>query len=264
MSEENLEPLSQLGKSLLELERTREAPPLQDAVWAKLGNSLGFPPDVPGVGEIPKGPVGPVASKLMASKVFLGIVMLSVGGFVGAALVHFSEKQADSKSVVPEVIVEEEPHLVLTPTASRQIESEKTSLDAGIQKALPEQKPQGKPLPAHLKQGAVASAPIEEKIESNLPGERALLEVARSALARGNTSEALVALGQHAKEFPNGQMGEERESLWISCLVNSGQSSEARLKADEFRRHFPRSILLPAVEAVIESIPVTDFDAHPK
>ncbi len=99
---------------------------------------------------------------------------------------------------------------------------------------------------------------------STLKAESALVELARTALVHGKVEEALGVLSQHEAKFPDGQLAEERESLAIQCLVNSHKGTEARVRADDFRRRFPRSIMLPAVEAVIESISATEFEVHPR
>ena len=69
------------------------------------------------------------------------------------------------------------------------------------------------------------------------------------------TARALEAIEGHARKFPKGQLLEERDSLWVQALVNAGKFDEARLRAAEFRASFPDSMLLPAVEAALASIP---------
>lgn len=87
-----------------------------------------------------------------------------------------------------------------------------------------------------------------------LADERALVEIARTALLKRETKEALEALEAHARQFPQGQLSEERESLWVQALVNAGRPEDARRKAAEFRQKFPDSMMQPAVDAAMESI----------
>jgi hypothetical protein len=89
----------------------------------------------------------------------------------------------------------------------------------------------------------------------SLSAERALLETARAAVARGQSVAALAALRRHEQEFPQARLAEERESLWVQALVMGGQNDEARKRAARFRQTFPDSMLLPAVEAAVGSIP---------
>jgi hypothetical protein len=61
-------------------------------------------------------------------------------------------------------------------------------------------------------------------------------------------------LGRHARKFPNGQLEEEREALWVQALVASGDAGSARARGELFRRRFPRSIQLPIVDAALASM----------
>ena len=60
---------------------------------------------------------------------------------------------------------------------------------------------------------------------------------------------------RHALRFPEGQLTEERESLWVQVLVTSGRFDEARQRAQHFRRRYPDSLLLPGVNETLRSIP---------
>jgi TolA-binding protein len=86
----------------------------------------------------------------------------------------------------------------------------------------------------------------------DLARERAALEVARTAIGRGQSASALQALAQHAREFPRGQLGEEREALWIQALLGSGQAAEARARAARFRARYPKSMMIPVLDALLE------------
>jgi hypothetical protein len=305
MTDRDLEPLSPIGQALLELERTRSAPPLQAEVWAQLGTTLGFmgeppeggepttpsesahpsamgrPPGVPG-GSLAMAAQGGSsatgAAAFFSSKLLFGLSMLSVGGVLGGTVVAVTQNFSANNQLTVSV---QEP--VKGPLLSQDLgaapkpiepESRAATVEAGttegkaIDTSPRVRKSLGEALPAQRnaqrQREVAAPEQVEEQVESRLKAERALLEIARTALAHGKAVDAITVLGQHEREFPNGQLSEERESLRVQCLVNSGKGSEARLRANEFRRRFPRSILLPAVDAVIESIPVTDLDAHPK
>jgi hypothetical protein len=88
--------------------------------------------------------------------------------------------------------------------------------------------------------------------DADLAQERALLEMARTALSRRDLSHAFESLESHASKFPNGQLAEERESLWVQALASAGRLEEARLRAAEFKAKYPNSLLLPAVEAALQ------------
>jgi hypothetical protein len=83
----------------------------------------------------------------------------------------------------------------------------------------------------------------------DLAAERAALDVARTALGRGDGANALAACDEHARKFPRGALGEEREAIAVQALVLEHRTDDARARAERFRKTHPRSILLPAVLA---------------
>lgn len=91
--------------------------------------------------------------------------------------------------------------------------------------------------------------------DRGLGAERKLVEMARTALARGQTDSALATLRRHARGFPNGQLAEERESLLVRALVAKGDFAEARQRAARFQRKYPSSLFAPVVEQAVRSIP---------
>jgi hypothetical protein len=88
----------------------------------------------------------------------------------------------------------------------------------------------------------------------NLARESPLIDQARARVAARDSDRALWFLGRHARKFPNGQLEEEREALWVQALVASGDAGSARARGELFRRRFPRSIQLPIVDAALASM----------
>lgn len=88
-----------------------------------------------------------------------------------------------------------------------------------------------------------------------LAAERALLDVARSSLARGEAREALAAADRHAATYPDGALVEEREAIAIKALVALGRRDEARGRARELERKYPNSLVLRAVKNAVEEPP---------
>lgn len=76
-----------------------------------------------------------------------------------------------------------------------------------------------------------------------------LLRRAQAAYASGDFSGSLVPLSEHARQFPNGRLAEEREALRVSCLRGLGRSSDARRAAASFAQRFPHSVLLSRTTA---------------
>jgi hypothetical protein len=88
-----------------------------------------------------------------------------------------------------------------------------------------------------------------------LAAERALLDVARSALARGEAGEALAATERHAREYPDGSLLEEREAIAVKALVALGRMDEARTRARALELRFPNGLTVRAVKAAVGEAP---------
>jgi hypothetical protein len=89
----------------------------------------------------------------------------------------------------------------------------------------------------------------------DLAREHALLEAARSAVSRGQGGAALASLDEHARAFPGGRLAQEREVLTIQALMQTGRHADARARGESFRRRFPKSMLLPVVDAALGTNP---------
>lgn len=92
-----------------------------------------------------------------------------------------------------------------------------------------------------------ASASKDEPAQLR-PRERSLLEAAQSALARGESGEALSLVERHAREFPKSELGEEREALRIRALARGGRCDEAKSARTAFVTRFPASLQRGALE----------------
>ena len=107
-----------------------------------------------------------------------------------------------------------------------------------------------------LRRHVVSTTPAPAPIASQaavpadpLAAQQALLDLARKALSRGEAERALSALAEHERTFNSTLFEEERLSLKIKSLAASGHEDEARSMAGDFGARFPRSILLPSVQA---------------
>jgi hypothetical protein len=96
------------------------------------------------------------------------------------------------------------------------------------------------------------SSPPESRDQS-LRAERELLDVARTAVARGDGQGALSVLRQHANRFPKGRLAEEREALRIQALLLDGRGDEAKARASEFKQEHPDSLMLPGIAPALSS-----------
>src|SRR5206468_9229242 len=84
---------------------------------------------------------------------------------------------------------------------------------------------------------AAETAPARSsRPDDPLAAERSLLEMARAALGRGQPERALAALRRHARQFPNGELTEEREGLLVQSLVGAQKYDQDREKDDQFKK----------------------------
>lgn len=90
-------------------------------------------------------------------------------------------------------------------------------------------------------------APSGSLTESGLAGERALIDRARAALARGDAAAAERAVGLHRSRFPEGQLSEEREAIAIRALRATGRAQEAKQREEDFVRAYPDSVFSPSL-----------------
>lgn len=109
--------------------------------------------------------------------------------------------------------------------------------------------------------GALPVPPADDSLavrDGQLAAERSLLEMARTALGRGDCARALEPLEDHAAKHPRGKLAEEREVLRVRTLACAGRMDEARSRAASFRERFPKSIFLPVIEQVLVQNPTRD------
>jgi hypothetical protein len=118
--------------------------------------------------------------------------------------------------------------------------------------------------PVPVEEPAVVEAPVSpapratasaEPDNRSLAGERALLDVARTALANGDSAKALSAVLRHERTYPNGLLVEEREAIAVKALVAAGRADEARARGARYVKRFPSGLMRPAVEAALQSLP---------
>jgi hypothetical protein len=241
-----MEPLDAELEGLVGAERQRPGmpPEAQARLWDRLGPAIvgaGGPASPPRPGDA----VVPGARRLSRATLALTAGAFVAGGVVGAglhAVLGAREQPAPrvERSAPPPARVDAAPAAELAPPPAP---------------APPEH-------PAKIERRAVAparhgadSAGGAPERDTALAAERAVIEVARTAMARGEPELALRALDEHAARFPLGRLSEERDALAVRALAGAGRTAEARVRASEFRRHYPGSLLSPLVEEVIRSNP---------
>jgi hypothetical protein len=224
-------------------ERQLPDPPaeLQSEVFSRVGATLGWSGG-PGPGSGPGGTAaaGAVAKGALAKTV----VTLIVGGVIGAGVHEAYDRATDRRAEHAKLAVVAPPAAALLPPP------------APVTEPLPE--PAAPNVvhaePSHSRVEHVAKTETRER-DRNLAAERALIEQARTALARDQGAAAMTALERHARDYPQGELEEERESLQVQALVALERFEQARKVAARFHRRFPRSIFGAVVDEAIKSIP---------
>lgn len=238
MNHVDLEPLDEWdddARAALDTLRQVEdlAPNTQQAILASVARKAMW---LPQAGEVPRpqaeAPRG--SANLAAASGKLGVAILAGAlGLVGGVALE----RGRSKPVAPSTV-----NLAVAPTPA----------------ALPE--PVVSPSAIAVENLPVASkptamGPTQESVSGKgLSAERGLLDVARTALARGEASEALRAAEQHRASYPSGILAEEREALAIKALVALGRMNEARSRAGAFERKFPSGIMVRTVRSAVEAV----------
>lgn len=243
----DLEPLSPDVESMLRAERSYEAE--SDArrmrVMTRLTSTaaaVGLVASVT-VGAAHAAPVTWLVrlARLARTKAAIAVGALAIGGAGGGVVGHeLGQRAAEKRAAAVVSAAPPAPPVVpvqLSPSPSA------SSIDV---LALPSSAPVIAPSPRPH-----SSVAPRETGDEDLAAELALVQMARTSLARQNFSGALDATEQHGRKFPNGHLAEERESLAIQALVGAGRDSEARARAARFRARYPHSLLLPAVEAAV-------------
>lgn len=257
----DLPPLSpQLEALLRDAPRPVPPPGLSDALRRRIDATLEVPPSDPGGGsggEPPAPPsvaAGSAGVTGLAAKVGTWGVALSVATFVaGTALgvgvgasVFSAPAEVTEARVAPAV---EERSAASVPLAPLPPPEEPVAAVAPPAKRVPTpSRPSPRPVSPPV---TVPASPPAAKRDLALSEERALLERARTALGRSQPEVAQAAAEEHLRRFPDGQLAEEREVLWVQALMRLERHREAQQKAHAFRRKYPQSILLPVLEAAM-------------
>ncbi|MGB0591692.1 MAG: hypothetical protein ACPGU1_18605 [Myxococcota bacterium] len=129
--------------------------------------------------------------------------------------------------------------VVVTPNATEPVPGHSSAVPASPPKA---------PLAASKPMKATPTkAPMRD-----LAAERKLLDRARAALGSRDQPGALRIVRSHRAKYPRGALVEERESLWVRGLLESGQVAPGVKRGERFLKRFPRSIHRGAVERALE------------
>lgn len=225
-----LDPLSPFAARLVAAERARPSVGADEAarIFARVGETVGVA--ALGVAVAASAVHASRAAKLgLTAKAAPWIVLaFAAGGGTGAAVqaivVHPATHAVSVPPLAPPPVAVPEPPLSLP--------------DVPSAAPLSSRAPELPSTPARSADGALAA-------------ERALIDRARTALTRGQAATALDALDEHAKSYPRGRLGEEREALAIQALAALHRQADATKRASAFRRAHPQSVFLPAIALAV-------------
>ncbi len=223
------EPLSPDIQSLLDAARALHPAPAasRDAVRARLDASLRAPlPD-------------PAPALAPPRRWPLTIATFVVGALSGA----LAQRAFTPRPAVVTVV-----RVVQAPPAP----AARTVADAAVAPVAPALAP---PAAAVAADAPTRARVAREPAEDSLNGERAVLEIARTGLTRGQSTAAIAALERHARRYPRGRLAPERDSMWVQALVSAGRYDAAQEHAARFRRSYPGSMLQPVVDEALRQIP---------
>jgi hypothetical protein len=250
-------------------ERRRPDPPaeVQGEVLARIGATLGWPggPGPGPGGSDPSGGAPPGghtgagslaargAKHLATGSLLKTVATLVVGGVIGSGVHEAYDRAHDRRAerartvvVAPPVAAPAAPPAAAPPATAPAPAPEPAAAVGGV--------PAGSapPRAEHVARGEHVEARERDR---SLAAERALIEQARTALAREQGAAALAVLERHARDFPEGELAEERESLQVQALVGLERFEQARKVAARFHRRYPRSIFAAVVDEAVRSIP---------
>jgi hypothetical protein len=210
-------------------------------VYGALSASLGGAAATTAVAAaIPKATLPPVAAPTLvgfaSSKVLLlGAGIWLTGGVTGAALYGaFQREQVH-------VVYVDRPTTAHTPAAPTLTPPQ-----------MPSSVPASSATGANVTRGARSAEPSSASSgQSDLARERALLDVARADAAHGEPALVLAQVERHLRQFPHGQLTEEREALAIRALLALARGDEARARATSFRTSYPNSFFMPVIDSAL-------------
>jgi hypothetical protein len=198
-----------------------------------------------------QGAVGMGGAKMLASFVAVFVI----GGGVGAAIYASAPRALVAHPSVDRIVVLAPAQMPTAASAAVIANPAAGSNPSALE--LPVARPVASAaLPVVPVASAWATSSTKAPARSaQLDEERALLDVARTALVRDDATAALASLGEHAHRFAKPLLAEEREALAVQALVKVGRVDEARARGAEFERRWPASISGGAVRAALASIP---------
>ncbi len=274
MKSEHLTPLALDMQTLLLDEKAAPPPPadLQAQIGARLAETLGLanlPTPDAGGGELPTdlgapqlasantalSPLAAIAAKPLL--VALAAFGLGTGAGIGGTLLATQSDEVVERAPKPAIVSQvrpdagssrllAEPVFDVTPDTLPVVPSEHET---------PKKKSARAREPEKNNTGGENAGAKEGGRDEALAAERALIELSRTAITRGDGKTALFHLAKHKVSHRNGRLAEEREALWIQALFIEKSYKKAKARAEKFTATYPKSLFMPVVEQVLAELP---------
>ncbi len=221
--------LPELPDDLRALVSGMQGDPLEEDRVARVRQRLG--PVLPPGGGGGGGGAGPARSGTrLGTKIGMKLAGLGVVALVGLGAYLGTRTTAAPVATPAPAVAPSEPAAPSAPAVASAAVSADPEPVASVEPPAP-------PVVSSTRPAASAHAPAESQ---DVVAEEDILHRARAALAT-SPQTALDLTNQHAKKFPHGVLGQEREIVAIEALENLGRSPEAASRAARFRTHFPAS-----------------------
>jgi len=269
--------LSPRARELLDAARHADDPTdeARAQVRAALFAKLGLPPGPGGSGPSAAGSegAGATAGQGLAGAGLAGkassavgvkalLAVLAVGAITGVVIVRGPAPDRQPAQAPRSEPLRSGPASVARPEASDPVIAEVTASpvavapDPGYEAAAssPVQPRPRRQAMAPTARGSVSPAagdedsagevlPARPETAGDLRSEHALLRRARTSLRKRDATDALQAVHEHARRYPDGALAQERDVLEILALCANERRDEARAKATSFAERFPGSPL---------------------
>jgi hypothetical protein len=222
-----------------------------EAAMQRLSRSLDTAlggPSSPAPGTTPPPDATSFSIGALAKPALLGVLVVAGAG---AFLVTKQHENSPTPTPQPAVVESNRPRPLVsrdTPSASS---GERTPAPA-VEKS-PDARPVAPKSTLHQTSRS-AQVPAVTELELIAKAERVL---------RSKPAEALRILEQHARLFPVGHLGQEREVLTIEALARSGQGERARARAAYFPQTYPNSPHAPRVARTLRALGADSAESAP-
>jgi len=219
--------------ALLDQARVLDVPEgAQERVRARL--DLALPPPVPPT----SGGAPPAQPATLASRglpLWAAPALLALGGTLGFMV-------ATNTATRERIVERPGPTVTVTVTVPA----------PALQPMAPSLSPEALPSALSPMPSAGASAAQGPHHGPDLAKERAMLDVARTALGRSDGASALTAARAHQAAFPRGALREESDAIEFQALMLL-HDGKAQSRGRQFLAKYPKSLYGPAIEAALRT-----------